>query len=276
MMTDETDALEPEIRAALRSHWAPLITQLWKRLVDAAPAAAALREHDGARVLVEEVFRDWHSDGVGPSMKPAPYPDWRRQEIVGEGKNLGLAPGIVALVEQLIGNLEVAEDRLEVDGGEGGLEAVGCDDRAEAETVMERPEAGVQAAWLRIAAQGSTNEDFRKAATDLDEAFQRAWLPLEELRRAAERLVEVTPEQGGGKGVLTQQLRDTDAKAIGTRAARAWRIAGLPLGGPGKSNEGFANFLRELHLATTGRPKIPGEPALLAELRRSLPSPEFR
>lgn len=257
-MTQKTDDLEPEIRAVLNTHWAPLITQLWKRLVEAAPAAAVLREHEGARELVEETFRDWHRDGVGPSMMPAPYPDWRRQEIVGDGKNVGLAPGVVTLVEQLIGRFEMDEDRPEAKSGK------------------ERPEAGVQAAWLRIAARGSTNEDFRKATRDLDEAFQRAWLPLEALRRAAERLIEVTPKQGGGKGVLTKQLRDTEAKAIGTQAAQAWRLAGLPLGGPSKSDKGFADFFRELHHATTGRPNIPGEGALLAELRRSLPSREFR
>ena len=257
--------------------WAPRIRDLWARLIEVAPAAVAVRDNPDAPPVSERAFCGWHQDAMietenGPpfrspvaTLKPPASDgrdpilpgDWKRRDIIGGARTKGLAPEIVEIVDRMIGRTDTGW----VDSGE----------------LPERPvELGVAALHLRIAAAGATDEAFRDAALELQMAFSDAWPILKRLREAAERLIEATPDQAGGRMALTAGLRGNDPTAIGKLAGEAWRLAGLPLGGPGKSDEGFRVFFRELYRATRGETHIPGEGALLAEIRNSLPVKRFR
>ena len=205
--------------------WGPLIADLWVHLIEKVPAASAVRDNPDARALVEEVFKGWHHDVLvtseaGPdfgatisTVKPLPLLEMKRREIVGGDKTKGIAPETIELIDRLIGKPDIE-----------------CYETSDGKTANSTQVPGVVAQRLGIASAGSSDEAFRLAALEFELRFAQAWPALERLRRAAEKLVEATPEQAGGPVPLTTKLRCSDAMAIAVRAARAWRIAGLPLG----------------------------------------------
>lgn len=142
--------------------------------------------------------------------------------------------------------------------------------------VSDFEETDWEMARLRISMLRVKDIELREAVSRLDRkhlAVSRAMADLKEEISAFEQAI---PVQVGGRGPMTSQKRLSDARLIAMHAARAWRTVDLPLGGPGRNDDGFAEFLRALHFECTQKPNIPNEATVLAEVRESLPSPKFR
>lgn len=83
---------------------------------------------------------------------------------------------------------------------------------------------------------------------------------------AAEALV-AAPGKSGGRGDYTANTRPRPIALFGKAMVPIFRAAGIPLGGNASRDKAFSAFLDLAHDFVIGGP-IPGQKALLAELRR--------
>lgn len=106
--------------------------------------------------------------------------------------------------------------------------------------------------------------------------FLRVLKEYEDLMIVLQRFQDAIPAQGGGPGKITAQSRRKAFPAFAEIVRDLWMQAGLSLGGNGKSDDGFGDFLLAVYNAWSGesRKQLPNGAKLLAALRDDWPRPK--
>lgn len=210
--------------------------ELWGKLAAVAPKATFVRNDKFGRELIEGLaYAIIIADFIG---------DFKRSEIVGNAKSAGV-----------IGKLQKRSDQL--------LELEWEITRLRLSTMRVEKDHG-----------SFRSSDFRRCVRELENQYQSVQRELGKLKTIADTVAQLVPDQEGGTGKFTAQYSHSDAETIGECAARAWRGAGLSLGGNALEDDGFAEFFRALHYELTYVEKIPNEATILAGLR-GFPSPRI-
>lgn len=134
-------------------------------------------------------------------------------------------------------------------------------------------EIGLAVAALSVA------EDYKipAIANEMLDAATEVSQGLERLLQAIALLEDVLPTQSGGPQVLSEKVSGNAGSFFmdfAEAAREVWRSAGLSIGGNAVADDGYSEFLDQVHMELFNR-EIPGRGALLADLRNTWPKPRF-